>query len=256
MCLGSSRGEFAESAVVQTKSIHSDDFSRPLSSAVFARDDPAEGRQGASATGALVDIKRVRRRARAAGRALSWRDQLLAELAWRKSIEVLEDGAAQPAALLAVPEDRCEGLLPDDTIVRLRLSQLRLSRPRQWGACWPNCCGCGNGCRSIGFWEDRLPATRKGTRWDLALFVLVAYRLIAPGSGGSPGTGIGKRSGRPSGRGWIGLSPVVHPAVEGSLCSIEPSGLGGATGRARSPWCMHFSPVAVVERCDRQTRSV
>jgi len=32
------------------------------------------------------------------------------------------------------------------------------------------------------FWAERLPASRKGTRWDLVLFVLAAYRLIAPGS--------------------------------------------------------------------------
>jgi len=32
------------------------------------------------------------------------------------------------------------------------------------------------------FWGERLPPSRKGTRWDLVLFVLVAYRLIAPDS--------------------------------------------------------------------------
>src|SRR5712691_1242507 len=58
------------------------------------------------------------------------------ELAWRRSIEVLEDGAARPGTLSLFPEDRCEGLLPDASIVRLKLSELRLSRPRQWGACW------------------------------------------------------------------------------------------------------------------------
>src|SRR6266581_9712368 len=58
------------------------------------------------------------------------------ELAWPRSIEVLEDGAARPQTLSLFPEDRCEGLLPDASIVRLKLSELRLSRPRQWGACW------------------------------------------------------------------------------------------------------------------------
>ena len=32
------------------------------------------------------------------------------------------------------------------------------------------------------FFAARLPASRKGTRWNQILFVLVAYRLIAPGS--------------------------------------------------------------------------
>src|SRR6202040_200892 len=58
------------------------------------------------------------------------------ELAWRKSVEVLEDGADRPRTLALFPEDRCEGVLTDASIVRLKLSQLRLRRPRQWGACW------------------------------------------------------------------------------------------------------------------------
>ena len=103
------------------------------------------------------------------------------ELAWRKSIEVFEDGAGRPRTLALFPEDRCEGLLPDASIVRLKLSQLRLSRPRQWGACWL--------ARKLWenleldrFWAKRLPPSRKGTRWDQVLFVLVAYRLLAPGA--------------------------------------------------------------------------
>ena len=32
------------------------------------------------------------------------------------------------------------------------------------------------------FWGERLSPSRKGTRWDQVLLVLVAYRLIAPGS--------------------------------------------------------------------------
>ena len=32
------------------------------------------------------------------------------------------------------------------------------------------------------FWAERLGPSRKGTRWDQVLFVLVAYRLLAPGS--------------------------------------------------------------------------
>jgi len=32
------------------------------------------------------------------------------------------------------------------------------------------------------FWAERLEPSRKGTRWDQVLLVLVAYRLIAPGA--------------------------------------------------------------------------
>jgi transposase len=103
------------------------------------------------------------------------------ELAWRRSIEVLEDGASQPRTLALFPEDRCEGLLPDASIVHLKLSQLRLVRPRQWGACWLALM-LWRELRLDRFWGEFLPASRKGTRWDEILFVLVAYRLISPGS--------------------------------------------------------------------------
>ena len=103
------------------------------------------------------------------------------EWAWRKSIEVFEDGAKAPRTLSLFPEDRCEGLVPDETVVRLRLSDLRLCRPRQWGACWLALC-LWQELRLDEFWAKRLPRSRKGTRWDQVLFVLVAYRLLAPGS--------------------------------------------------------------------------
>src|SRR3982075_4582786 len=58
------------------------------------------------------------------------------ELAWRRSIAVLEDGAAQPRTLSLFPEDRCEGLLAAASILRVKLSELQLRRPRPWGAGW------------------------------------------------------------------------------------------------------------------------
>jgi hypothetical protein len=103
------------------------------------------------------------------------------ELAWRKSIEVLEDGDDRSKTLALFPEDRCEGVLPDASIVRLKLSDLRLCRPRQWGACWL-ALHLWQELRLDRFWAERLPPSRKGTRWDQELFVLVAYRLLAPGS--------------------------------------------------------------------------
>src|SRR5258708_19413658 len=57
------------------------------------------------------------------------------ELAWRRSIAVLEDGAARPRTLSLFPEDRCKGLLADASIVGVKLSALRLCRPRQWAPC-------------------------------------------------------------------------------------------------------------------------
>ena len=52
------------------------------------------------------------------------------ELAWRRSIEVMEAGTAQPRTLSLFPEDRYEGVLPDASIVRLKLNELQLRRPR------------------------------------------------------------------------------------------------------------------------------
>jgi transposase len=103
------------------------------------------------------------------------------ELAWRKSIEVLEDGESAPRNYALFPEDRCEGLLPDESIVRLKLKSMQLCRPRQWGACWL-ALQLWQMLDLDVFWAERLPPSRKGTRWDLVVFVLVAYRLIAPGS--------------------------------------------------------------------------
>jgi hypothetical protein len=105
------------------------------------------------------------------------------ELAWRKSIEVLDEDAptAVPRTYALFPEDRCEAVLPDESIVRLKLKSLQLHRPRQWGACWLALTLWQMLDLDV-FWAERLPASRKGTRWDLVLFVLAAYRLIEPGS--------------------------------------------------------------------------
>lgn len=55
------------------------------------------------------------------------------EFAWRKSIEVLDEAQPGPRTLALFPEDRSADLVADESIVRVRLSQLRLQRPRQWG---------------------------------------------------------------------------------------------------------------------------
>src|SRR3954462_5902611 len=103
------------------------------------------------------------------------------ELAWRKSIEILDEGCDRRRTLALFPEDRCDGVLPDAAIVRLKVSDLRLCRPRQWGACWL-ALRLWEELRLYRFWGGRLAPSRKGTRWDQVLFVLVADRLLEPGS--------------------------------------------------------------------------
>jgi Transposase DDE domain len=130
----------------------------------------------------VVENKRV-----AGGRVVQRHVLYLGEInssqaaAWRKAIEVLDDDAGHSRTLALFPEDRCTGVASDTSVVQLRLSDMRLCRPRQWGACWL----AGQLWRALqldDFWADRLPTSRKGTRWDQVLQVLVSYRLIAPGS--------------------------------------------------------------------------
>ena len=97
--------------------------------------------------------------------------------AWRKTIEVQDEGTRRQVALFpahSMPADEVDA-------VGIRLSELRVLRPRQWGACWLSC-ELWNQLGLSGFWEPRLPASREGTPWLKVLQTLVAYRLIDPGS--------------------------------------------------------------------------
>src|SRR5216683_300187 len=82
------------------------------------------------------------------------------ELAWRRSIEVLDEGTRAARTLALFPEDRCEGVVADASIVRLKLGQLRLERPRQWGACWL-AFRLWQSLQLDEFWSERLTPSRK-----------------------------------------------------------------------------------------------
>lgn len=102
------------------------------------------------------------------------------QAAWRKTIAVFETGSTRARTVALFPEERSPAV-DDDQIVRIRLDQLELRRPRQWGACWlANVLYQKLGLDN--FWSEHLPASRKGTRWDHVLQTLVSYRLIDPGS--------------------------------------------------------------------------
>jgi transposase len=129
----------------------------------------------------LVENRRV-----AGGRVVQRHALYLGEIndpqqeAWRKTIEIFEEGQTRPRTVALFPEDRCDQVADPD-IVRIRLSQLSLHRPRQWGACWL----AAQLWEQVGldrFWAARLPPSRKGTRWDYVLQILVTYRLLDPGS--------------------------------------------------------------------------
>src|SRR6202051_1169630 len=109
--------------------------------------------------------------------------------AWRKAIEVFDVDAGRARMLSLFPEDRCEAIAGEACGVQLRLSEMQLRRPRQWGACWL----AGQLWQELQldrFWADRLPPSRKRTPWDPILQVLGASRLIAPGTGGRPHRGV------------------------------------------------------------------
>jgi transposase len=103
------------------------------------------------------------------------------EHAWIRSVEVFQDDNPQPQTMRLFPEDRVATMVDDTSIVRLRLAELSVHRPRQWGACWL-ALQLWKELQLDRFWAERLTTSRKGTHWDQVLVVLTAYRLIAPGS--------------------------------------------------------------------------
>jgi hypothetical protein len=100
--------------------------------------------------------------------------------AWRKTIEVFEEGAATAQTMALFPEDRPVEI-DDEHVVQIRLKEVELRRPRQWGACWL-ACQLYEQLDLDKFWAERLPPSRKGTRWDLIIQALSCYRLMDPGS--------------------------------------------------------------------------
>jgi len=129
----------------------------------------------------IVESKRV-----AAGKVVQRHVLYLGEInstqqeAWRKTIEIFAEGQVQPQTVALFPEERARAISGEE-IVRLRLKDLQLKRPRQWGACWLST-QLYEKLELDQFWAQKLPPGRKGTRWDLVLQTLVTYRLLDPGS--------------------------------------------------------------------------
>jgi transposase len=100
--------------------------------------------------------------------------------AWCKTIEVFDESGKRPQQFALFPEDRVAPPL-DCEVVQVKLNQLQLRRPRQWGACWL-ACHLWEQLQLDDFWADRLVPSRQGTRWLNVFKTLVCYRLIDPGS--------------------------------------------------------------------------
>ena len=97
--------------------------------------------------------------------------------AWRKTIELQDAGTRRQVALFPA------GSMPVDDVdaVGVRLSELSLRRPRQWGACWL-ALQLWQQLELDSFWRPRFARAQGSTPWLKVLKTLVAYRLIDPGS--------------------------------------------------------------------------
>jgi len=100
--------------------------------------------------------------------------------AWCKSLDVFDERERRYTNLSLFPEDRA---IPPDAVdsLQVKLSGLELKRPRTFGACWLAC----ELWRQLGldeFWEQKLPEGRESVSWEKVLRLLVANRLLSPGS--------------------------------------------------------------------------
>lgn len=103
------------------------------------------------------------------------------QAAWLRCIEAFEVDSQRQLRLALFPADRAIPAHAAACGVQVRLREFTLERPRQWGACWLFCQLWAE-LQLDRFWQERLPDSREGTSWYHVLMVLVAYRLIAPGS--------------------------------------------------------------------------
>lgn len=100
--------------------------------------------------------------------------------AWCRCIEVFEEPGGEWRQVALFPADREAPELAHQA-VHVRLQELKVERPRQWGACWLS----GELWQQLqldDFWRERLGVSREGTDWLEVLKTLVSYRLISPGS--------------------------------------------------------------------------
>ena len=101
--------------------------------------------------------------------------------AWERTIAVFDEQTGEERQMALLPADRPPPPVSETESVQVRLNELRLSNPRQWGACWL----ADHLWRALQldeFFQARLPVSREGTDWEKVLRILVIYRLLAPGS--------------------------------------------------------------------------
>jgi len=102
------------------------------------------------------------------------------QAAWRKTLDVFDDGDHQTKQLALFPDDRP---IPPDALnaLQLRLSEMKLLRPRSFGDCWLGC-WLWQYLELDRFWRQRFEEARGEVPWEKVLQLLVVHRLIDPGS--------------------------------------------------------------------------
>ena len=102
------------------------------------------------------------------------------EAAWRKTLEVFDESSQGPKTLSLFPEDR---EIPADAVdaVQVKLSGMKLCRPRGFGDCWL-ACELWQQLGMTSFWEDRLPRGREEVPWTKVLQLLVVNQMVEPGT--------------------------------------------------------------------------
>src|SRR5882762_8159188 len=102
------------------------------------------------------------------------------QAAWRRRLEVFDEGQQRYTPLSLFPEDRP---VPADAIdsVQVKVSQMKLQRARPYGNCWLGC-ELWRQLHLDRFWSEKLPRGREAVAWPQVLELLVVNRLIDPGS--------------------------------------------------------------------------
>jgi transposase len=129
----------------------------------------------------IVESRRVAR-GRVAHRTVVYLGEIndSQQAAWRKTLEVFDEGQQDFRSLSLFPEDReVDGGHIDALQVKLR--EMQLERPRAFGNCWLGC-ELWRQLKLDEFWQARLPEGREAVPWEKVLRLLVVNRLLDPGS--------------------------------------------------------------------------
>jgi hypothetical protein len=101
--------------------------------------------------------------------------------AWQRAIRVFDEDRKTECEVAVYTSAAALPSHAEGCGVRVRIHDMELHRPRQWGACWL----AAELWRELAldsFWRPLLGCSREGTNWTQVLQVLTIYRLLDPGS--------------------------------------------------------------------------